>query len=63
MFVDMPHEPLTQVLLLYQRLSFTSRVEEELLKNQLIPAQLIRELELYRDQLIEELPNRLAPKY
>lgn len=59
----MPHEPLTQVLLLYQRLSFTSRVEEELLKNQLIPAQLIRELELYRDQLIEELPNRLAPKY
>lgn len=59
----MPHEPLTQVLLLYQRLSFTSRVEEELLKNQLIPAQLIRELELYRDQLIEELPNRLAPKH
>ncbi len=40
------------MLLLYQRLNFTLSIEEEINKNQCISAAFIREVEIYKDDLV-----------
>ena len=60
--VENPQQHITQLLLLYQRLNFTAKIEQEMMTNQMISPQFIRELELYRDELVAELPYNFTHK-